>query len=156
MTVDRDRSGSISADELQGLAFGGRPLGYDSAVKIIKVFDRDYSGTIDFYEYASLHKFITSMQQSFVQADTDRNGVLDSREIAYALQVAGFSLSPRAVQALYHRHDKGRNQGVSFPMFLDIAADIALLKTQFEWLDTDRDGLVTVNLDQLIQMVGDI
>eukprot|EP01102_Stenamoeba_stenopodia_P002948 TRINITY_DN12885_c0_g1_i1.p1 TRINITY_DN12885_c0_g1~~TRINITY_DN12885_c0_g1_i1.p1 ORF type:complete len:253 (-),score=40.11 TRINITY_DN12885_c0_g1_i1:93-851(-) len=155
-TVDRDRSGTITADELQGLAFGGRPLGYSSALKLVKVFDRDYSGSIDFFEYAALHKFITSMQNAFMQADSDRNGVLDQRELVYALQISGFQLTPRAVDALYRRHDKTMTQGVPFPMFLDLAADVALLKNQFEWLDADRDGFVTINLDQLIQMVGDI
>lgn len=155
-TVDRDRSGTITADELQGLAFGGRPLGYSSALKLVKVFDRDYSGSIDFFEYAALHKFITSMQNAFMQADSDRNGVLDPRELVYALQISGFQLTPRAVDSLYRRHDKTMTQGVTFPMFLDLAADVALLKNQFEWLDADRDGFVTINLDQLIQMVGDI
>jgi len=44
--VDRDRSGSITPQELQNLSFGGRPLGYQIALKLVKVFDRDRSGSI--------------------------------------------------------------------------------------------------------------
>merc|ERR1712137_1070474 len=50
-SVDSDRSGSISHVELARLTFGGFPLGLDIAIKLVKVFDRDRSGTIEFYEY---------------------------------------------------------------------------------------------------------
>ena len=36
-SVDQDRSNSISVQELQNVAFGGIPLGYDTSVKLIKV-----------------------------------------------------------------------------------------------------------------------
>lgn len=109
-SVDRDNSGSITAHELQMVTFGGFPLGMDIAIKLVKVFDKDRSGTIgeslkhspawlppmavscprqhvsvlscvalcqthtltvvlDFFEYASMHKFITLMQQAFTQGD---------------------------------------------------------------------------------------
>eukprot|EP01104_Vermistella_antarctica_P018827 TRINITY_DN7131_c0_g1_i1.p2 TRINITY_DN7131_c0_g1~~TRINITY_DN7131_c0_g1_i1.p2 ORF type:complete len:140 (-),score=31.24 TRINITY_DN7131_c0_g1_i1:393-812(-) len=84
-SVDRDGSGHITAHEMTGAQYGGAPLRYETAVKLIKVFDRDYSGTIDFYEYASLHKFICAMSHAFIQNDRDRNGTLDSQEILGAL-----------------------------------------------------------------------
>jgi len=87
-TVDRDGNGHIEAQELQALTFGGVNIRYETARKLVKIFDRDYSGTIDFYEYASLHKFITCMQHAFIAGDTDKNGTLDSREIHNALRFA--------------------------------------------------------------------
>ena len=48
-TVDRDGSGHISARELQMLTFGGVPLGLDTAIKLVKVFDKDRSGSIGFF-----------------------------------------------------------------------------------------------------------
>jgi hypothetical protein len=67
--VDRDRSGSITPNELQSLSFGGRPLGYPIALKLVKVFDRDRNGNIDFREYVTLHMFLKLMQQAFAQCD---------------------------------------------------------------------------------------
>jgi len=52
-----------------------------TAVKLIKVFDRDGSGTIDFYEYASLHKFITSLQTAFTTADSVYSLILSYESI---------------------------------------------------------------------------
>jgi hypothetical protein len=36
---------------------------------LMQVFDSDYSGSIEFNEYAALHKFIHTMQFAFTQAD---------------------------------------------------------------------------------------
>lgn len=44
--VDMDRSGTITAHELQNMAFGGLRLGYDTALKLVKVFDRDKNMSI--------------------------------------------------------------------------------------------------------------
>jgi Ca2+-binding EF-hand superfamily protein len=66
MAVDRDRSGGISAYELQNLAFGGKPLGFPTAAKLVKVFDKDGSLNVEFHEYAVLHKFISNMQSTYV------------------------------------------------------------------------------------------
>lgn len=45
------------------MTFGGQPLGYTVASKLIQVFDEDRNGTIDFNEYAAMHKFIGNMRQ---------------------------------------------------------------------------------------------
>lgn len=45
-SVDRDNSGSISANELQMLTFGGHALGLETSAKLVKVFDKNRSGHI--------------------------------------------------------------------------------------------------------------
>jgi Ca2+-binding EF-hand superfamily protein len=44
--VDKDRSGSISAIELAAMPLGNGQLGLETAQKLIKAFDKDYSGAI--------------------------------------------------------------------------------------------------------------
>eukprot|EP00009_Paramoeba_aestuarina_P007603 CAMPEP_0201522194 /NCGR_PEP_ID=MMETSP0161_2-20130828/16511_1 /ASSEMBLY_ACC=CAM_ASM_000251 /TAXON_ID=180227 /ORGANISM="Neoparamoeba aestuarina, Strain SoJaBio B1-5/56/2" /LENGTH=236 /DNA_ID=CAMNT_0047920969 /DNA_START=64 /DNA_END=774 /DNA_ORIENTATION=- len=154
-SVDQDRSGSISVHELQNVAFGGIPLGFDTSVKLIKVFDKDYSGTIDFYEYAALHKFIESMQMGFTRADANRNGQLDANEIHAALYQSGFVVGLPGVQALFRKYAKGRH-GIGFSDYLGLVADVALLRTKFEWADTRRQGFIQINLDTLIVMAADL
>jgi len=153
--IDRDGSGTITPMELQNLAFGGRPLGFDTAAKLTRVFDRDRSGSIEFAEYATLHKFITSMQNAFAQTDTDRSGTLDQQEIVTALRVAGFDLAPTAISAVHRKYNK-HGSGVTFPDFLAMAADIALLRTQFERLDTSRSGVIHVDLNTLITLASEV
>jgi Ca2+-binding EF-hand superfamily protein len=45
-SVDRDRSGNISASELAVMPIGKEQLGLDAARRLIKAFDRNYSGNI--------------------------------------------------------------------------------------------------------------
>ena len=40
-SMDRDNSGSISANELANVAVGGSVLGIDNGMKLIRVFDVD-------------------------------------------------------------------------------------------------------------------
>eukprot|EP00009_Paramoeba_aestuarina_P001725 CAMPEP_0201519888 /NCGR_PEP_ID=MMETSP0161_2-20130828/10328_1 /ASSEMBLY_ACC=CAM_ASM_000251 /TAXON_ID=180227 /ORGANISM="Neoparamoeba aestuarina, Strain SoJaBio B1-5/56/2" /LENGTH=261 /DNA_ID=CAMNT_0047918065 /DNA_START=162 /DNA_END=947 /DNA_ORIENTATION=- len=155
-SVDQDRSNSISVQELQNLAFGGIPLGYDVSLKLIKVFDQDYSGTIDFMEYAALHKFIQSMQLAFCRADKNRNGSLDPHEILAALHQGGMSVvSLPTIQALFRKYAKGRPE-IGFSDFLGLVAEIALLRTKFELMDRARCGYIQLNLDTLIQICSDV
>src|SRR3990167_7075169 len=75
------------------MQFAGKTFSLDTAKKLLKVFDTDLSGTIGFFEYASLHQFITSMQSAYYMFDQDGNGHLEQKEVAQALQHAGFQLS---------------------------------------------------------------
>jgi len=153
--VDKDHSGSIDAAELSQLTFGGKPLHFAAAKKLLLIFDKDRNMSIDFAEYITLHKFIQAMQRAFNATDNDRNGVLDSREIHGALQQAGFQLNFQACNALYHRYNK-LNTGVDFVHFLEIAADIALLRVEFDLKDHDRDGVITLRFDDLLALIANI
>jgi len=37
-----------------------------------------------------------------------------------------------------------------------MGADIALLKSKFEWSDSDRDGVIHVNFTQLLEICADL
>merc|ERR1712125_71737 len=145
----------MHAQELQKVTFGGFPLTLDIAIKLVKVFDKDRSGTIDFVEYASMHQFITLMQKSFTQADRDRNGSLDAHEIHAALQSSGFTIGFGPTQLFFNKVSCG-SRAINFPQFLQMGADIALLKSKFEWSDSDRDGVIHVNFTQLLEICADL
>eukprot|EP01114_Cavostelium_apophysatum_P004974 TRINITY_DN1547_c0_g1_i1.p1 TRINITY_DN1547_c0_g1~~TRINITY_DN1547_c0_g1_i1.p1 ORF type:complete len:304 (-),score=50.83 TRINITY_DN1547_c0_g1_i1:68-979(-) len=148
-SVDRDRSGTISAQELAGQPFAGQALGIINAAKLIKVFDKDFSGQLDFYEYASLHQFLNKMQQAFYQADADRSGYVDEREIHAAVQGAGFQLTFPTLKEICGRFDYVPNMGLSIQSFLQVCIHLARLRSIFEWNDIQKRGTVTLNFDQL-------
>jgi len=150
--MDRDNSGSISANELANVAVGGSVLGIDNGMKLIRVFDVDGNGTIDFNEYASLHKFLLSMQQTFKMGDKDGNGRLDAREIHEAILKGGFTnVSFKAAQGLYNKYNRS-GMGLNMAEFISIVAHIALARSVLERLDYDRDGRITVNIDQMYEI----
>jgi Ca2+-binding EF-hand superfamily protein len=153
--VDRDRSGSISAPELAGVVFGGKPIGQLTATKLIKVFDRDNSGTIDFKEYASLNQYLMNMFNAFSNADRDRSGFVDAQEIHQAMAGAGFQLSIGSITALVTKFSTP-GRGVDIANFLFICAHLGHLRSIFEWNDSDRDGKVTLTYDSLTHIGTEI
>jgi len=154
-SVDRDRSGSISAQELAQIQFASKPLGISVATKLIKVFDRDHSGSIEFAEYAVLHKFLTLMQNAFFTADKDKSGAIDPNEILTALQQAGFNLSMPTVQAYGRKFDPA-GRGIDFPNFLWICSHLAHCRSIFEWNDQQRRGSITLTYDALCHIAVDL
>jgi len=66
-----------------------------------------------------------------------------------------YSLCVLICTALFRKYNK-RGHGVDFASFLAIAADVALLRSRFEVADTDRDGWVRINLNNLIEMTSDM
>jgi len=148
-SVDRDNSGNISANELATLVVMNRPVGLEAARKLIKVFDKDYSGTVDFNEYVLLNRFINQMQSAFFTADRDRSGFLDSREIFEAVTAAGFQLQYPTIQAICQKYDLNRSGQISADSFIQICAQLAAVRSIFEWNDTQRSGRVNLTYDQL-------
>lgn len=152
--VDTDRSGSIDANELQKVTFGGIPIGYVVAQKLIQVFDENRNGTIDFNEYCTMHRFISQMRQAFTNADADRSGRIEANEIYRALNGAGFSyLSPVSVNELTAKYDKTR-KGLDWQEFLLMSACIAHVRSVFQWNDKQNTGTITLNIDQLTQIAA--
>ena len=153
--IDTDRSGEITASEIQRCTFGGKPLGFDTAAKLVRVFDKNFSGSIDFYEYAALHKFLSLMQHSFFAGDTDRSGRLDAREIHTALGTSMMQVPMNVVQVLFNKFNKD-GYGLSFPDFLLLGCHIASAKSAFAWEHQAQGnrGTITVDLNKFLELSG--
>lgn len=123
--------------------FAGRTLGSSAASQLIKLFDRKGSQTIDFHEYAALHSFMDKMNTAFYKADSNSSGYLNENETNQAMNQAGFFVVPQIIQMYYNKYNLG--QGLNFIRFMQAVADIALIKTKFEVLDTDKDGKLDLN-----------
>eukprot|EP01121_Diplochlamys_sp_Union-15-3_P011726 TRINITY_DN3427_c0_g1_i3.p1 TRINITY_DN3427_c0_g1~~TRINITY_DN3427_c0_g1_i3.p1 ORF type:complete len:131 (-),score=16.16 TRINITY_DN3427_c0_g1_i3:84-476(-) len=124
----------------------------EAAAKLIKVFDIDRNGCIDFSEYATLHQFLNTVRNAFLIADADKSQRLDAKEIHSALRSIGFPyLTPSTIMELINRYDRSR-AGLMWEEFLMLAAHVAHCRSIFDWNDKDKDGWITINQDQLIQL----
>jgi len=158
-SLDKDKSGSITAQELQQIPFNGTKFSLETAVMLVKVFDKDRSGNINETEFVSLHKFITSFQASFQTVDHDKSGSIEFSEVQNALSQNGFQLSPPTIQALYTKflNDPGLNptrsaRGLSMEMFLRLCAFLGYLRTQFSQFDYYKNGTAIMNMDNFVQL----
>jgi Ca2+-binding EF-hand superfamily protein len=154
-SVDHDRSGSISGTELAGIQFNGTPIGPQVGFKLIKVFDRDNSGTIDLREYSILHKFLTLMQNAFMSNDQGRQGKLQPQQIFTAIQSSGFQVSLPTIQAMAKKFDP-TNTGITFSTYLWICSHLAHARSIFEWNDRARTGNINLTYDALAHIATEI
>lgn len=80
-----DRSGAVSATEISSVPIAGQRLSAATAKELVKNFDLDRSGEIEFVEFAALNQFVLNLHQGFQATDRDRSGKLDASEIITAL-----------------------------------------------------------------------
>ncbi|KAH9053921.1 hypothetical protein EDB87DRAFT_1648679 [Lactarius vividus] len=168
--VDVDRSGHISAAELQRALINGdwSPFDLDTVKLLMSIFDTDRSGTIGFNEFAGLWKYIKDWQGVFRHFDRDRSGSIDGTELQNALNQFGYRLSPQLLDLLQRKYDvkasaptqssypgghPGAHPGITFDRFVRACVVVKQITEAFSALDTDRDGWIQINYDQFLQTV---
>jgi len=154
-SVDADRSGTVTGQELGLIQFNGQPIGPNVGFKLVKVFDKDGSGAVDLREYSILHKFLTLMQNAFLTADSARQGVLTPTAAAQALTSSGFPVSQPTIQGLIKKFNP-TGQNLDFPTFLFMVAHLAQARTVFEKFDRARTGTVSLNYDGLVAVATEV
>jgi len=163
-SVDLDRSGSISAVELERALINGdwTPFDLDTVKLLMSIFDTDRSGTIGFNEFAGLWKYIKDWQNVFKHFDRDRSGSIDGGELRDALAQFGYNLSPPLLDLVQRKYDVKASQialrggpppGISFDRFVRACVVVKQLSESFARLDTDRDGWIQINYDQFMNTV---
>ncbi|XP_013384020.1 programmed cell death protein 6-like isoform X2 [Lingula anatina] len=153
--VDKDRSGSISANELGTALSNGTwtPFNPETVRLMIGMFDRDNNGTINFQEFQSLWKYVTDWQNTFRSYDRDNSGAIDKNELKIALQSFGYRLSDRFYDILIRKFDRqGRGQ-VAFDDFIQCCVVMQTLTSAFRYHDTDQDGWIQISYEQFLTLV---
>ncbi|KAG9122146.1 hypothetical protein FRC07_001607 [Ceratobasidium sp. 392] len=108
ITVDEDRSGQISATELQRALVNGNwsPFDLDTTKMLMGIFDVDHSGSINFNEFAGLWKYIADWQNVFRHFDSDNSGSIEGHELANALRQFGYNLSPQLISLIATKYSQ--------------------------------------------------
>ena len=160
-SVDTDRSQKISAIELGKMTFpgqagstpmAGKPIGPDTAKKVISLFDSSGKKEIDFFEYAAFFEFCTQLQNAYMAADRNRSNAISDQETGPALHQAGLTVDPPVVAQLFKTRVKAPARGLDLAGFLALALDIAEVRQHFERIDRDRDG--KISLDEAYLLVA--
>ncbi|KAI9701676.1 MAG: hypothetical protein M1820_006447 [Bogoriella megaspora] len=144
--VDKDRSGHLSEKELRTALVNGDWSAFDphTVRMMIRMFDLDRSGTIDFDEFCGLWGFLAAWRGLFDRFDVDRSGSISLQEFQEALVAFGYRLSPNFVKLLFGTYDKGR--GLSFDLFVQACISLKRMTDVFKKYDDDRDGYITLSL----------
>ena len=124
---------------------------------MIRMFDADRSGTINFDEFCGLWGFLAAWRGLFDRFDTDRSGHISLNEFADSLVAFGYRLSPDFVRLLFGTFARnvggrgddgrgGREKGLSFDLFVQACISLKRMTDVFKKFDEDRDGYITLSL----------
>ncbi|KAJ7433659.1 hypothetical protein FB451DRAFT_1313541 [Mycena latifolia] len=173
-SVDTDRSGAITAVELERALINGdwTPFDLDTVKLLMTIFDTDRSGTIGFNEFAGLWKYIKDWQNVFKHFDRDRSGSIDLGELRDALAQFGYNLSPGTLQLVQRKygewprppsppparrlpraHAPPRRRASRSTASCARASSVKQLSEAFGRLDTDRDGWIQIGYEGFMETV---
>jgi Ca2+-binding EF-hand superfamily protein len=150
-SVDIDRSGRISAAELQrALQSGGMQFSLETTARMVRMYDQNNTGSIDFPEFQQLHQFIQSMTQGFRSRDRDGSGTLAAGEVFAALTSSGYNVSPQTFDFLMRRFDSKRRGCLGFDDYIDLSITVSTARNTFAFYDRARTGQVTFNFENFL------
>ncbi|KAK2722955.1 programmed cell death protein 6-like [Artemia franciscana] len=152
--VDRDRSGSIDAQELQAALSNGTflPFNPETVISLIGMFDRNNSGKIGFNEFKDLWRYVTDWERVFRSFDRDNSGNIDFNELKQALASFGYRLSDFTISNILRRFDKHGDGTLYFDDFIQCLVVLHNITAEFSQIDTNRDGRIYIHYEQLLNM----
>ncbi|KAK0176839.1 hypothetical protein PV328_000941 [Microctonus aethiopoides] len=153
--VDKDRSGAISADELQQALSNGTwtPFNPETVRLMIGMFDKNQNGTVNFEEFGALWKYVTDWQNCFRSFDSDNSGNIDRNELKTALTNFGYRLSDNLITMLVRKYDRLGRGTIYFDDFIQCCIVLYTLTSAFRKYDTDQDGYINIHYEQFLSMV---
>ncbi|KAF9439158.1 hypothetical protein BGZ76_010057 [Entomortierella beljakovae] len=159
-SVDSDRSGQLSTEELQRALINGdwSPFNIETVRLMMNMFDTDNSGLIAFPEFAGLWKYIEDWRSCFRAFDRDNSGNIDFGELKTAMHSFGYNLSDNFLHVIIKKYDKrgkkpeGRGD-VSFDNFVQIAVTVKSLTDAFKRIDREGKGYATIGYEQFLELV---
>ncbi|KAF2482261.1 hypothetical protein BDY17DRAFT_298221 [Neohortaea acidophila] len=162
LQVDKGRTGQLSEEELRRALVNGDYTAFDphTVKMMIRMFDTDRSGTINFDEFCGLWGFLAAWRGLFDRFDVDKSGSISLREFEDALVAFGYRLSPQFVQLLFgtyaRTHSRGRGDDgerervLSFDLFVQACISLKRMTDVFKKYDTDRDGYITLSFEEFL------
>ncbi|CAK1578703.1 unnamed protein product [Parnassius mnemosyne] len=153
--VDKDRSGYISADELQQALSNGtwNPFNPETVRLMIGMFDKQNRGVISFEDFGALWKYVSDWQNCFRSFDRDNSGNIDRQELKNALTAFGYRLSDEIVTIMVQKFDRFGRGTILFDDFIQCCITLYTLTSAFRQFDTDQDGVITIHYEQFLKMV---
>ncbi|EAW09447.1 EF-hand domain-containing protein [Aspergillus clavatus NRRL 1] len=162
--ANASHSGALTEMELgSALVNGDYTSFHPRTVKMmIRMFDRNSSGSISFDEFVALWRFLAAWRELFDRFDEDRSGRISLQEFEKALVAFGYRLSQPFVSVLFTTFEsKGRQMngghamgpakmGMSFDLFVQACIGLRRMTDVFKRYDEDRDGYITVSFEEFL------
>merc|ERR1712110_669363 len=149
--VDQDRSGQISAQELQKALVNGNWSNFseEACRMMIEMFDKEKKHSINIHEFGALFQYINQWKATFESIDKDRSGFVESAELSQAFQQMGYRFSPTFVQNLLAKYDP-KTRRLTLDNFIVACTQIQRLTTSFRTRDREMRGQATLAYEDFV------
>jgi len=149
--VDTDRSGQISAQELQRALVNGNwsHFSEEACRMMIDMYDKNASGSIDVNEFQQLFSAINQWKAVFQGYDKDKSGTIEQSELTQAFQQMGYRFTPTFVQNLLAKYDS-RTRKLTLDNFIVACVQIKRLTDGFRSRDRQMQGQATIQYEDFI------
>merc|ERR1711963_905967 len=149
--VDQDRSGQITAQELQKALVNGNWSNFseEACRLMIEMFDQQNKGTINIHEFGALFNYINQWKATFESIDKDRSGFIESAELNQAFAQMGYRFSPTFTQNLLNKYDP-KTKRLTLDNFIVSCVQIKRLTDSFRTRDQEMKGTATLHYEDFI------
>ncbi|XP_003740108.1 programmed cell death protein 6 [Galendromus occidentalis] len=153
--VDKDRSGQITAKELQAALINSNwsQFNEETCRLMISMFDQDNSGTINVQEFEQVYNYIDQWRKCFQGFDQDNSGKISADELHQALQSFGYRLSPQFSQMLVQKFDRVGRSSVEFDAFIQACVMLKCLTDSFRVKDVNQTGTIQIGYEEFLELV---
>ncbi|BFZ21153.1 hypothetical protein BsWGS_24192 [Bradybaena similaris] len=154
MSVDTDRSGRITAHELQRALVNTNWTQFNDETcrLMIGMFDKDFSGTIDLYEFQALWHYIQQWKQTFDRYDVNRSGSIEGLELQQAFMTMGYNVSQQFVQTVVVKFDHFGRRSLTLDNFIQACVMLKSLTDAFRQRDTTMSGYVRMSYEEFMSL----
>lgn len=150
--VDKDKSGELTEAELRTALVNGdwTPFDPHTVRMMIRMFDTNRSGSVNFDEFCGLWGFLSAWRSLFDRFDQDHSGSISYAEFNEALIAFGYRLSQQFVTLLYRTYDRDGRNALSFDLFVQACISLKRMTDVFKKYDEDRDGYITLSFEEFL------
>ncbi|KAE8864742.1 hypothetical protein PTNB73_05630 [Pyrenophora teres f. teres] len=150
--VDKNKSGELTEAELRTALVNGdwTPFDPHTVRMMIRMFDTNRSGTVNFDEFCGLWGFLSAWRSLFDRFDQDHSGNISYSEFSEALVAFGYRLSQQFVALLYRTYERDSRNGLSFDLFVQACISLKRMTDVFKKYDEDRDGYITLSFEEFL------
>ncbi|XP_063408019.1 serine/arginine repetitive matrix protein 2-like [Mytilus trossulus] len=152
LTVDQDKSGHITAHELQQALVNGNWSHFnpETCRLMISMFDRDNSGTIQLHEFNALWNYIQQWKGVFERIDGNRSGSIEAHELIQAFQQMGYNLSPQFGHIVISKFDVNGRRSLTLDNFIQSCVMLKSLTDSFKERDPQMQGTIRMGYEDFM------
>lgn len=154
-TVDRDKSGKITKNELKAALINakGQQFSDVTCLMLMDMFDKDEDDAINMQEFQHLFNYINEWVSVFKLFDADQSGNIELLELSSAFQKMGYRLSDEFYQFLVNKFDRKDGKQITIDQFITICIQMQKFTEEFKVKDRQRTGSITVSFEEYLKIL---